>query len=80
MLVLKWTQIKCIFSAKRVSNLKTLKHMSIKIPETTLEKFRYVAKYDDRDVSKQIMYLIHKSIRDFEAEHGKIELPEKEEK
>ena len=55
-------------------------HFSIRMEEETLRKFRYVAKYDDRSASGQIMYLIHKSIREFEAEHGTIELPEKEEK
>ena len=50
------------------------KHLSIRIDEETLRKFQYVAKYDDRSISGQIMYLVHKSIRDFEKEHGKIDL------
>ena len=55
-----------------------LKHISIRIDEETLLKFHFVAKYDDRSASGQIMYLINQNIRDFEDKHGKIVLPEKE--
>ena len=55
------------------------KNFTIRVPEETLEKFRYVAKYDDRSMSGQIVYLIHQNIRDFEKEHGAIELEKKEE-
>jgi len=52
------------------------KHISIRVPEATMKKFSHISKYDDRSISGQIMYLINKSIRDFEEKHGKIELPE----
>ena len=52
--------------------MKKQKHISIRIDEKTLKKFHYVAKYDDRSASGQIMFLINKSIRDFEAKHEKI--------
>ena len=58
--------------------MKDKKSFAIRVDTTTLEKFRYVAKYEDRSLSKQIMFLVHKCIREFEAEHGKIELPEEE--
>lgn len=48
------------------------KHISIRIDEETLRKFHYVAKYDDRSASGQIMFLINKSIRGFEEKHGQI--------
>lgn len=60
--------------AERGMNLKPQKHISIRIDEQTLLKFHNVAKYEDRSASGQIMYLIHKSIRDFEEKHGKIEI------
>jgi len=60
--------------------MKEQKSFTIRVPEETLEKFRYVAKYDDRSLSGQIMYLIHQSIRDFEKEHGVIKLVEEETK
>ena len=56
--------------------MKKDKHIGITINAETLEKFKFVAKYDDRSASGQLMYLIHQSIREFEKEHGAIELPE----
>ena len=54
--------------------MKKQKHISIRIDAVVLKKFHYVAKYDDRSASGQIMYLIHKNIRDFEELHGQIEV------
>ncbi len=50
------------------------KHISIRIDADVLEKFHYVAKYDDRSASGQIMFLINNCIRNFEEKHGKIQL------
>ena len=58
--------------------MKKQKHISIRIDADVLEKFHYVAKYDDRSASGQIMYLINNCIREFEAKHGTIELSEKD--
>jgi hypothetical protein len=60
--------------------MKRDKHIGITIDTETLEKFRYITKYDGRSVSGQIMYLIRQNIRTFEDEHGAIELPVEEEK
>lgn len=54
--------------------MKKNKHISIRIDEEVLQKFHYVAKYEDRSASGQIMFLINNCIRDFENKHGKIEL------
>ena len=54
--------------------MKNTKHISIRIEEETLKKFHHIAKYDDRSASGQIMYLINKSIREFEEAHGHINL------
>ncbi|HMM05929.1 MAG TPA: hypothetical protein PKD52_04590 [Clostridiales bacterium] len=55
--------------------MKKNKHISIRIDEDVLQKFHYVAKYEDRSASGQIMFLINNCIREFEEKHGKIELP-----
>lgn len=55
--------------------MKKNKHISIRIDDEVLQKFHYVAKYEDRSASGQIMYLINNCIRDFEEKHGVIELP-----
>jgi len=54
--------------------MKKQKHISIRIDEAILRKFHYISKYDDRSASGQIMFLINKSIRDFEEKHGEIDL------
>ena len=56
--------------------MKKNKHISIRIDEDVLQKFHYVAKYEDRSASGQIMFLINNCIREFEEKHGKIELPD----
>ena len=52
--------------------MKKQEHISIRIDADVLEKFHYVAKYDDRSASGQIMYLINNCIRTFEEKHGTI--------
>lgn len=59
--------------------MKKQKHISIRIDADILEKFHYVAKYDDRSASGQIMYLINSCIRTFEEKHGAIPVMNKEE-
>ena len=54
--------------------MKKQKHISIRIDEVVLKKFHHVSKYDDRSASGQIMFLINKSIRDFEEKHGEIDV------
>ena len=53
--------------------------MSIRINKELHDKFQYVAAYEGRSMSKQILYLLNKCVRDFEREHGPIELPKDEE-
>ena len=60
--------------------MKKNKHISIRIDEDVLQKFHYVAKYEDRSASGQIMFLINNCIRDFEEKNGTIELPKNTEK
>ena len=54
--------------------MKKQKHISIRIDELTLKKFHHISRYDDRSASGQIMFLINKSIRDFEEKHGEIDV------
>lgn len=48
------------------------KHISIRIDEDVLRKFHYVAQYEDRSASRQIMFLINNCIREFEEKHGAV--------
>lgn len=48
-------------------------HFSIRMDEKLHDKFRFVASYDGRSMSGQILYLIQKCVRDYEKEHGPIQ-------
>ena len=48
---------------------------TIRVNRTLFAKFRYVANYDGRSANKEIEQLMKKRVAEFEAEHGKIELP-----
>ena len=51
---------------------KDRKHLSIRLDGELHDKFQYVAKYDGRSMSKQILHLVTTSVREFEKEHGPI--------
>lgn len=53
-------------------------HLSIRMNSEQHDKLQYVSAYEGRSMSKQVLYLINRCIRDFEKEHGPIELPEQE--
>ena len=55
---------------------KNEKHLSLRIDESLLRRFEYVAKFDDRSMNWLLLQLIRKSIAEFETEHGKIKLEE----
>ena len=52
--------------------LDKIKHISLRIEDQTLEKFKYICKYDDRSLNGQTLNLIRKCIADFEAKEGEI--------
>lgn len=55
---------------------KNEKHLSLRIDGELLRRFDYVARYDDRSMNWMLLRLIRECISEFEAEHGKIVLPE----
>lgn len=60
--------------------MSKMRHISVNIEDETLQKFHYVSKYEARSASGQIIHLITKCIREFEEEHGKIEIENESEK
>jgi len=56
---------------------KNNKHLGIEVDPELHRKLHYIAKYEGRSANGQILYLIRKCIREFEAEQG--EIPEQEE-
>ena len=53
--------------------LKRDKHLGITISGEHHGKLVYIAEYEGRSMSGQILYLIQKCIREFEKEHGPID-------
>ncbi len=56
------------------------KHLGILIDGELHYKLHYISKYEGRSGNGQILYLIRKMISEFEAQHGPIEMPEKDNK
>ncbi len=54
--------------------MNKIKHLSVRIENSLLKKFRYVCKYEDRSANGQILNFIRNFVNEFEKEHGKIEL------
>ena len=52
--------------------MKGRKHLSIRMDEEIHDKFQYIAAYEGRSMSGQILYLIQRCVREFEKEHGPI--------
>ena len=52
----------------------SLSRYTLRVEKDLLEKFGYIAEYEGRTKNKELEQMIKKRIRDFEAEHGKIEL------
>lgn len=55
-----------------------IRHLSVRIEENLLKKFRYVCKYEDRSANGQILNFIRNFVHEFEDENGKIEFDEDE--
>ena len=47
-------------------------HLSIRMEQQLHDKFQYIAAYEGRSMSGQILHLIQCCVRDFEKEHGEI--------
>lgn len=56
------------------------KHFGLRVDGDTLAKFRYVCGYVGRSANSQIIRLMLKFVADYEKRHGKIELPNSDEK
>ncbi|MBE6753582.1 MAG: Arc family DNA-binding protein [Ruminococcaceae bacterium] len=53
------------------------KHFGLRVDGDILAKFRYVSEYEGRSANSQIIQLMLKFIAEYEKEHGKIVLDDK---
>lgn len=51
---------------------KNNKHLGIEIDPEIHYKLHYISKYEGRSANGQVLYLIRKCIKEFEAENGVI--------
>ncbi len=56
--------------------MKEVKHLSLRIDEITLKKFRFVCDYEARSANNQLLYFVRKAITEYEKEHGEIIIDE----
>lgn len=52
----------------------SIKHLSLRIDDTMLDKIHVVADYEGRSANGQILVLIRDCIEKYEAKHGEIKL------
>lgn len=52
--------------------MKDRTHLSIRMDAELHDKFQYVAAYEGRSMSGQILYLMQRCVREFEKEHGTV--------
>ena len=52
----------------------SIKHLSLRIDDTMLDKIHVVADYEGRSANGQILVLIRDCIEKYEARHGEIKL------
>ena len=48
------------------------RHLSIRMDGELHDKFQYVAAYEGRSMSGQVLYLLRKCVQEHEKEYGKI--------
>ena len=51
---------------------KNIRHLSLRIDDETLKKFRYICEFDGRSANGQLLVYIRTAIRKFEEENGEI--------
>lgn len=53
---------------------REMMHLSIRFDKELHDKFQYISEYEGRTMSRQIVYLISRFVRNFEQKHGPIDL------
>ena len=65
----------CQYFVKEVDNMKdNLSRYTLRVEQELLDKLGYIAEYEGRTKNKELEQMVKKRIRDFEAEHGPIEV------
>ncbi len=57
--------------------MEKIKHLSLRIDDDTLKKFKYVCKYEGRSCNAQLLYFIRNFIADYEKDNTEIDINKK---
>ena len=52
-----------------------VKHLSLRIDEELLEQFRYVCDYYGRSANGQLLFMIRRTVEQFQRQHGPLQRP-----
>lgn len=52
---------------------RKIRHLSLRLDDSLLRKFAYVAKYHDRSINNMMVLLIRLCVSDFERKNGVID-------
>ena len=65
----------CQYFVMEVGRMKdNLSRYTLRVEQELLDKLGYIAEYEGRTKNKELEQMIKKRIRDFEEEHGPIEV------
>ena len=65
----------CVISAFCNDKMKDdLSRYTLRVDQALLDKLGYIAEYEGRTKNRELEQMIKKRIRDFEQEHGEIDL------
>ncbi len=62
----------------KINSNQEQKHLSLRIDEELLYKFRHVARYHDRSANGQLLCMIRETVRKYEKEVDAIQFPPEE--
>ena len=54
--------------------MNKLKHLSLRIDNEMLQKFKFVCEYEGRSANSQLLIFIRDAIKNFEKENGEIKI------
>ena len=58
--------------------MKEMNHLSIRTDKTLHDKFKYVAAYEGRSMSGQILHMIQECVREHEKKYGPIQVEDQQ--
>ncbi|MDR1364070.1 MAG: ParD-like family protein [Oscillospiraceae bacterium] len=58
----------------KIKSQENIKHLSVRIEDELLKKFRFVCEQENRSANGQILNFIRNFVKDFESNQGEIDV------